>query len=108
MTRFIFLVLCLFFIVKGSVLGAEYQWSTPVDAVISKETGGHPRAFLWIPGDCKQVRAILIAPGPDCGVGAGADSSAGVACLRARISQQYTAFVIMQLLEHCQYRFWLP
>jgi len=60
MTRF--LLLCLFFIVKASVLGAEYQWSTPVEDVISKETGGHPRAFLWIPGDCKQVRAILIAP----------------------------------------------
>ena len=62
MTRFLYLVLSLFFIVKECVLGAEYQWSAPVEDVISMETGGHPRAFLWIPGDCKQVRAILIAP----------------------------------------------
>jgi len=34
----------------GSLQAAVWQWSEPVD-------GG--RAFLWIPGDCKKVRAIV-------------------------------------------------
>ena len=28
--------------------------------VIAPETGGHPQAFLWIPEDCMQVRAVMI------------------------------------------------
>lgn len=58
---------------KGSVIGmmgqallaqaafsAEYQWSVPVPAVISEETKGSPRAFLWIPPSCERVRAIVL------------------------------------------------
>ena len=32
--------------------GAEWQWSVPM---------GKGRAFLWIPPDCKQVRAVVVA-----------------------------------------------
>jgi hypothetical protein len=39
---------------------AEYQWSAPVDEVISTETNEHPRAFLWVPPACQRVRAIVI------------------------------------------------
>lgn len=39
---------------------AQWQWSVPVSSIISNETGEHPRAFLWIPENCKQVRAVLI------------------------------------------------
>jgi hypothetical protein len=38
-----------------------YQWSLPIDSMVSKENNDHPRAFLWIPPDCRQVRAIVIA-----------------------------------------------
>lgn len=39
---------------------AVYQWSAPVTSVISSETDGHPRAFLWIPPACRQVRAVVV------------------------------------------------
>lgn len=38
---------------------AVYQWSVPVTSVISPETNDHPRAFLWIPDNCQQVRAVV-------------------------------------------------
>lgn len=38
-----------------------FQWSTSINEVISGETKDHPRAFLWIPEDCRQVRAVVIA-----------------------------------------------
>lgn len=41
--------------------GQVWQWSVSVDSVISIETSDHPQAYLWIPEDCKQVRAILFA-----------------------------------------------
>ena len=39
---------------------AQWQWSVPVSEMVSNETKDHPRAFLWIPENCKQVRAVLI------------------------------------------------
>lgn len=39
---------------------AQWQWSVPVSGMISNETKDHPRAFLWIPENCKQVRAVVI------------------------------------------------
>lgn len=39
---------------------AEWQWSVPVTAIISKETNDHPTAFLWIPPNCKQVRGVVV------------------------------------------------
>jgi len=36
-----------------------FQWSVAVDSVVSEETQAHPRAFLWIPEDCKQVKGIV-------------------------------------------------
>jgi len=39
---------------------AEWQWSVTVDSVITAETQDHPRAFLWIPPDCQQVRAVVV------------------------------------------------
>jgi hypothetical protein len=38
-----------------------WQWSVKVDSVVSGETKDHPRAFLWIPENCKQVRAVVFA-----------------------------------------------
>lgn len=39
---------------------AVWQWSAPVAEWISDETGEHPQAFLWIPEDCEQVRAVVV------------------------------------------------
>ncbi len=39
---------------------ADWQWSVTVDSVVSSETKDHPRAFLWIPPDCRQVRAVIV------------------------------------------------
>jgi hypothetical protein len=37
-----------------------YQWSVPVSGMISSETKEYPKAFLWIPENCKQVRAVVL------------------------------------------------
>lgn len=40
--------------------GAVWQWSVEVTSLITSETNAHPRAFLWIPENCKQVRAVIV------------------------------------------------
>lgn len=40
---------------------AEWQWSVEMPGVVSPETGGAPRAFLWIPPDCQRVRGVVFA-----------------------------------------------
>ncbi|WP_206365321.1 hypothetical protein [Sphingobacterium corticibacterium] len=45
----------------GYVLSAEWQWSVPLEGYISDETKDHPSAFLWIPEDCDQVKAIVFS-----------------------------------------------
>jgi hypothetical protein len=45
---------------RMSASTAEYQWSVPVPSVVSEETGGPPRAYLWIPPDCQRVRAVVL------------------------------------------------
>lgn len=44
----------------AAACAAEWQWSVEIPSVVSDETGGHPRAFLWIPPDCRQVKAVMI------------------------------------------------
>ncbi|MBD1431263.1 hypothetical protein H8B06_00360 [Sphingobacterium sp. DN00404] len=39
----------------------EYQWSVSVPGYISEETKNNPRAFLWIPEDCVQVKAVVFS-----------------------------------------------
>ncbi len=39
---------------------AVYQWSVSVDDVTSRESKHHPRAYLWIPDNCRQVRAVVV------------------------------------------------
>ena len=38
----------------------EWQWSVAVNSVISGETNDHPRAFLWIPSNCKHVKGVVV------------------------------------------------
>ena len=43
---------------KGAAV--EWQWSAPIVSATSSETNGHPRAFLWIPPNCNQVRGVVV------------------------------------------------
>jgi len=61
--------LCWLYILSGLLLGdclsttatpAVWQWSVLIESVVSSENMGHPRAFLWIPSQCRQIRAVVI------------------------------------------------
>lgn len=43
-----------------SSTAAEWQWSVELTGIVSPETNDHPRAFLWIPPDCRQVKAVIV------------------------------------------------
>jgi len=48
--------------VDFSVSDAVWQWSAEVSSINdSSGTNAHPRAFLWIPENCKKVRAVVFA-----------------------------------------------
>ena len=47
-------------ILLPSNMAAEWQWSVQLPGIISNETNDHPQAFLWIPSDCTQVKAVII------------------------------------------------
>ncbi|GHU79964.1 hypothetical protein FACS1894145_5300 [Bacteroidia bacterium] len=51
--------ICLLFLFSN-LSAAEWQWSIEIKSMVSDETNNHPRAFLWIPADCKQVRGIVV------------------------------------------------
>lgn len=53
-------LLTLLYIFLCTPVAAQWQWSVPVSSMVSNETKDHPRAFLWIPENCKQLRAVLI------------------------------------------------
>jgi len=50
--RLLHLVLLTLFGIAASAPAAEWQWSVPM---------GKGRAFLWIPPQCKQLRAVVVA-----------------------------------------------
>ena len=60
MKRFVICLFLLFFLCSAA-RSAVYQWSVKVSGYISEETQENPDAFLWIPPDCAQVRAIVLA-----------------------------------------------
>jgi hypothetical protein len=43
-----------------SANAAVWQWSVSVDSITMPNSQAHPRAFLWIPPDCKRVRAVVV------------------------------------------------
>jgi hypothetical protein len=53
----VLLFICL--LVTSFVQASVWQWSAEVKSVVSGETNAHPRAFLWIPSNCKQVRGVI-------------------------------------------------
>jgi hypothetical protein len=55
-------ILCASFFGASTLFAADYQWSVSVEGV--KNDGldpGYPRAFLWLPPDCKRVRAVVLS-----------------------------------------------
>lgn len=42
-----------------SIRAQEYQWSVAIKGFVSEETKDNPRAFLWIPQNCKELRGII-------------------------------------------------
>ena len=44
---------------QGRSATADWQWSAEVKG--GREQAGPARAFLWIPPDCRQVRAVVVA-----------------------------------------------
>lgn len=57
--QILFLLSVLFFF-SLPAKSAEYQWSVKVKGYISSETNAEPEAFLWIPPDCRQVKAVVV------------------------------------------------
>lgn len=54
------LLLWYFFTLVSFTNASIYQWSVPVTSMVSSETNEHPQAFLWIPENCRQVRAVVV------------------------------------------------
>lgn len=55
-----FLVGWLFSATGAAASAAVWQWSVSVDSISLSGPNEHPRAFLWIPPDCRQVRAAVL------------------------------------------------
>lgn len=58
-------ILCLIVVALISIINQDlnasvYQWSVPVKGVVSTETNEHPQAFLWIPEECMEVKAVIL------------------------------------------------
>ena len=54
------LLIILLFLTCPLLRAGEWQWSVTLDGTVSGETGKYPTAFLWIPADCMQVKAIIV------------------------------------------------
>ena len=60
---FVYVLLSVLCAVAGAApeaRAAEWQWSVIVPSITSAETEEHPQAFLWIPSDCRQVKAVVV------------------------------------------------
>ena len=60
MNKYFLVVLLSLFMQVAKVAAAPWQWSVEIKELISEETHAHPSAYLWIPENCKQVRAVII------------------------------------------------
>lgn len=60
MNKYFLVVLLSLFMQVAKVAAAPWQWSVEIKELISEETNANPSAYLWIPENCKQVRAVII------------------------------------------------
>ena len=57
--RLLFSIILLLFL-SPCLRAGEWQWSVTLDGFVSNETNRNPTAFLWIPADCMQIKAIIV------------------------------------------------
>lgn len=60
MSRYFFAALFLLLLQAAPVPAAPWQWSVEIKELVSEETKAHPSAYLWIPENCRQVRAVVV------------------------------------------------
>ena len=60
MNKYFLVVSLSLFMQTTRVAAAPWQWSVEIKELISEETNAHPSAYLWIPENCKQVRAVIV------------------------------------------------
>lgn len=60
MNRCFGLILLALFMQAACATAAPWQWSVEIKEQISEETNAHPSAYLWIPENCRQVRAVIV------------------------------------------------
>lgn len=54
------LIFIIFISIIGNMQASEWQWSVKIRDYVSPETNACPEAFLWIPSDCEQIRAVVV------------------------------------------------
>ena len=60
MIKKVLILLTIFLICHSAIAQtAVWQWSAPVQSVISSETKDHPQAFLWVPENCKYIKGVV-------------------------------------------------
>lgn len=52
---------CLFLSAQGMAQNGVWQWATAVKNYSSKKTAAPSTAYLWIPENCRKVRAVIVA-----------------------------------------------
>lgn len=60
MNRYFLVALLVMLMLTSRITAAPWQWSVEIKDFVSAETNDHPDAFLWIPENCKQVRAVIV------------------------------------------------
>lgn len=60
MKKYLLFILLVTLLFASRLSAAPWQWSVELKELVSTETNDHPRAFLWIPENCKQVRGVLL------------------------------------------------
>lgn len=60
MNRYFLVTLLVMLTLTSRSIAAPWQWSVEIKDFVSGETNDHPNAFLWIPENCKQVRAVIV------------------------------------------------
>lgn len=60
MNRYFPIVFLVMLAMVSGAMAAPWQWSVEIKDFVSPETNDHPTAFLWIPENCEQVRAVII------------------------------------------------
>ena len=54
------LLVFIILLISVKIQAKEWQWMTPIKSIVSGETKDNPKAFLWIPSNCKHVRGVVV------------------------------------------------